>query len=207
MTKEEYISNTDQYGKAKSDELRDIAQTSTDDAGVRADDEMQQESMTAQNFSDGLVYGDGTENDTEGTDKQDTSNGGNDNTPATNGDSSTNGSNATQDTNTPTDAVSGATSSGNVNTNADRGAGDTIKQNDIVQDSTENVGFGAGLDNNTIMNKGTVYPIIRINDHYCSQEEIHEFYVESGYFKDYKDYQAFHHPVSGFVPSYFLTIT
>ena len=188
MTKEEYIPKTDQYGKVKSDELQDIAQTSTDDAGVRADDEMQQESMTAQNFSDGLVYGDGTENDTEGTDKQDTSTGGKNNTQATYGDSSTNGSGSTQDTNTPTDAVSGATSSGNVNTNADRGAGDTIKQNDIVQDSKENVGFGAGLDNNTIMNKGTVYPIIRINDHYCSQEEIHEFYVESGYFKDYKDY-------------------
>ena len=188
MTKEEYIPKTDQYGKVKSDELQDIAQTSTDDASVHADDVMQQNSMTAQNFSDGLVYGDGTENDTEETDKQDTSNGGNDNAQATNVDSSTNGSNATQDTNTPTDAVSGATSSGNVNTNADRGAGATVKQHDIVQDSAENVGFGAGLDNNTIMNKGTVDTIIRINDHYCSQEEIHEFYVESGYFKDYKDY-------------------
>ena len=157
MTKEEYISKTDQYGKLKSDELHYIAQTSTDDASFRADDEMQQESITAQNFSDERVYGDGTENDTEGTDKQDTSTGGNNNTPTTNG------SGSTQDTNTPTDAVSGATSSGNVNTNADRGAGDTIKQNDIVQDSTETVGFGAGLENNTIMNKGTVYPIIPIN--------------------------------------------
>ena len=183
MTKEEYISNTDQYGKAKSDELHDIAQTSTDDASVLSDDETQQGSTTAQNFSDGFVYGDGT---TEGADKQDTPNGGNNNT--SNANNSSNGSGSTQDTNTPTDAVSGATSSGNVNTNADRGAGNTIKQNDIVQDSKENVGFGAGLDNNTIMNKGTVYPIIRINDHYCSQEEIHEFYVESGYFKDYKDY-------------------
>ena len=188
MTKEEYISNNEQYGKVKSDELCDIAQTSTDDASAREDANMQQGNIRAQNFSDERVYGDGTENDTEETDKQDTSNGGNNNTPATNGDSSTNGSGATQDANTPTDAVSGATSSGNVNTNADRGAGNTIKQNDIVQDSTDNVGFGAGLDNNTIMNKGTVYPIIRINDHYCSQEEIHEFYVESGYFKDYKDY-------------------
>ena len=204
MTKEEYIPKTDQYGKVKSDELQDIAQTSTDDASVHADDVMQQNSMTAQNFSDELVYGDGTENDTEGADKQDTSTGGKNNTQNVN--NSTNDSGSTQDTNTPTDAVSGATSSGNVNTNADRGAGDTIKQNDIVQDSTENVGFGAGLDNNTIMNKGTVYPIIRINDHYCSQEEIHEFYVESGYFKDYKDYQAFHHPVSGFVPTFHLVL-
>lgn len=64
MTKEEYISNIDQYWKAKSDELRDIAQTSLDDASVHADDEMQQESMTEQNSSDELVYGDGTENDT-----------------------------------------------------------------------------------------------------------------------------------------------
>ena len=204
MTKEEYISKNEQYGKAESDELHDIAQTSTDDASVREDDVMQQESMTAHDFSDGLVYGDGTANDTEGTDKQDTPNGGNNNTQ--NGNNSLNASNATQNINTPTDAVSGATSSGNVNTNADRGAGDTIKQTDIVQDSTENVGFGAGLDNNTIMNKGTVYPIIRINDHYCSQEEIHEFYVESGYFKDYKDYQAFHHPVSGFVPTFDLVL-
>ena len=72
MTKEEYISNTDQYGKVESDELHDIAQTSTDDASVRDDDEMQQGNMTAQNISDGLVYGDGTANDTEETDKQDT---------------------------------------------------------------------------------------------------------------------------------------
>ena len=102
MTKEEYISNTDQYGKVKSDELYDIAQTSTDDASVHADDAMQQNSMTAQNFSDERVYGDGTENDTEGTDKQDTSNGGNNNTSATNG------SGSTHESNTPTDAVSGA---------------------------------------------------------------------------------------------------
>ena len=133
MTKEEYISKTDQYGKLKSDELHYIAQISTDDASVRADDEMQQESITAQNLSDELVYGDGTENDTEETDKQDTSNGGNNNVP--NVDNSTNGYSATQDTNTPTDAVSGATSSGNVNANMGRGAGDKITQNDIVQDS------------------------------------------------------------------------
>ena len=101
MTKEEYISKTDQYGKVKSDELQDIAQTSTDDASVHADDVMQQNRMTAQNFSDERVYGDGTANDNEGADKQDTSNGGNDNPP--NGDSSTNGSNATQDTNTPSE--------------------------------------------------------------------------------------------------------
>ena len=47
MTKEEYISKTDQYGKLKSDELHYIAQTSTDDASVLADDVMQQDSVTA----------------------------------------------------------------------------------------------------------------------------------------------------------------
>lgn len=146
MTKEQYISKIDQYWKAiekakgdrdeyyeKCDELRNISQTSTDEASVRAENSIQQGNTEYQNFSDGFVYGDATSNDKEETDKQDTSNDGNNN--AQNVDNSTNGYRATQDTNTPTDAVSGATSSGNVNANVGRGAGDKITQNDIVQDS------------------------------------------------------------------------
>ena len=39
-----------------------------------------------------------------------------------------------------------------------------------------------------VKNKGRVYPIIRINDYFFTPEEIDEFYIETGYFKNYHEY-------------------
>ena len=39
-----------------------------------------------------------------------------------------------------------------------------------------------------VKNKGRVYPIIRINDHFFTPEEFDEFYSETGYFKNYHEY-------------------
>lgn len=63
-----------------------------------------------------------------------------------------------------------------------------------------------GLDVNMHMNKGVAYPIIRINDHYCVQDEILEFYIESGYFKDYREYMSIGKPSTGFVPTMHLIL-
>lgn len=66
----------------------------------------------------------------------------------------------------------------------------------------------SGIANgNSILNKGIVYPMLRINDHYFLPEEITEFYVESGYYKDYHDYFTYGHMESGFVPTCKLIVT
>ena len=41
-------------------------------------------------------------------------------------------------------------------------------------------GSKKGVAVNTVTNKGRVYPIIRINDHFFTPEEIDEFYIETG---------------------------
>lgn len=81
-------------------------------------------------------------------------------------------------------------------------------QNDenVVRTDGAEVGSHSGLDRNTTMNKGVVYPIIRINDHYCSANEIVSFSIESGYFKDYNDYKNYNHIVQGFVPTMSLIL-
>ncbi len=54
---------------------------------------------------------------------------------------------------------------------------------------------------NNIMNKGTLYPIIRINDHYFQQNEIEFFSMETGYYKNFYDYATFKMPITGFIPT------
>lgn len=57
-----------------------------------------------------------------------------------------------------------------------------------------------------LYNKGTTYPIIRINDHYFTQEEIQEFSMECGYYKDYTDYAKYKMPLTGFLPTMRLIV-
>ena len=71
---------------------------------------------------------------------------------------------------------------------------------DLVKDEEE-MGNGKGLDPNGFRNKGTVYPFIRINDHYFTADEIVEFYIESGYYKNFHDYKNIKIPRTGFVPT------
>lgn len=58
-----------------------------------------------------------------------------------------------------------------------------------------------------VKNKGRVYPIVRINDHFFTPEEIDEFYIETGYFKNYHEYQKIKIPRTGFVPTVKLVVT
>lgn len=58
-----------------------------------------------------------------------------------------------------------------------------------------------------LKNKGVVYPIIRINDHFFTAEEIDEFYLETGYFKNYREYKTIKIPRTGFVPTIRLVVT
>lgn len=62
------------------------------------------------------------------------------------------------------------------------------------------------MDMNNTLNKGVSYPIIRINDHYFSDNEIQKFSMESGYYKNYNDYQDFHKPMVGFLPTFNLMV-
>lgn len=73
-------------------------------------------------------------------------------------------------------------------------------KNSVVEDE-ESLGNGKGLDPNAFRNKGTVFPFIRINDHYFTEDEIVEFYIESGYYKNYHDYKNIKIPRTGFVPT------
>lgn len=76
----------------------------------------------------------------------------------------------------------------------------------ISQEELESEGEGKGLDINMSMNKGVVYPIIRINDHYCLSTEIKEFYIESGFYKNYTEYKTVKRPETGFVPTLHLIL-
>ena len=68
-------------------------------------------------------------------------------------------------------------------------------------------GSKKGVQGNMVKNKGRVYPIIRINDHFFTPEEIDEFYIETGYFKNYHEYQKIKIPRTGFVPTVKLVVT
>ena len=104
-------------------------------------------------------------------------------------------------TNETNNVVTGTNATQNAASNPDTG----ISQNDIVRGSDE-IGRGKGLDYNSVKNKGVVFPIIRINDHYFTAEEIKDFYIESGYYKNYHEYQTLKFPMTGFVPTMHLVI-
>lgn len=63
------------------------------------------------------------------------------------------------------------------------------------------------LDKQTMLaDKGVVYPIIRINDHYFTEYEIQYFSCETGYYKNFYDYGRYKMPISGFIPTFKLIV-
>lgn len=107
---------------------------------------------------------------------------------------------ASDGSSTPGDAVSGTTD-GTMNASDAQ----QIPQDAIVKKDGE-LGRAAGIDINMHRNKGTVYPVIRINDAIITEQEIVEFYVESGFFKSYTEYKTIKIPRSGFLPTVHLII-
>ena len=57
-----------------------------------------------------------------------------------------------------------------------------------------------------LADKGTVYPIIRINDHYFTEYEIQYFTLETGYYKNFYDYGNYKMPIKGFLPTMKLIV-
>ena len=70
----------------------------------------------------------------------------------------------------------------------------------------EEPGLGKGLDPNNTLNKGTLYPVIKINDTFISYHEIVEFYIETGWFKNPLEYLSQEYMKTGFVPTMHLVI-
>jgi len=95
------------------------------------------------------------------------------------------GGNTLPGTSTDGNAAPGATTNTNVPT-------PSLNPSDIIEDSKD---------------KGVVFPIIRINDHYCTSDEIKEFYIETGYFKNYHEYNTMKMAKTGFVPTMHLIIS
>lgn len=67
--------------------------------------------------------------------------------------------------------------------------------------------MGENPKENNVLNKGTTYPIIRINDHYFQDTEITYFSMETGMYKNYYDYQLYQMPITGFIPTMKLIVT
>ena len=102
----------------------------------------------------------------------------------------------------PTNSKVSNAATNSINTNASQNAAynpESIKTSSAESDNS--IGECKGLDPNGFRNKGTVYPFIRINDHYFTADEIVEFYIESGYYKDFHEYKNIKIPRTGFVPT------
>lgn len=154
------------------------------------DDYLSMMKIMSEEESENIVYG--ASNDTNNNSNSNSSFNNN----SVSGGTKTN-SDGTIDTNNVQDVYSSSESNGNVDeTNSD------VKMGTEEQDT----GNHRGLDVNMNMNKGIAYPIIRINDHYCVYEEIVEFYIESGFYKDYREYMSIGKPSTGFVPTLHLIL-
>ena len=73
-------------------------------------------------------------------------------------------------------------------------------------EQTDPEGNAAGLDMSNTANKGTLYPLIKINDTILSPTEIIEFYVETGWFKNPLEYKTVGNMRTGFVPTMHLVV-
>ncbi len=82
-----------------------------------------------------------------------------------------------------------------------------LTQNAQYPEQSGSDGSKKGIAGNMVKNKGRVYPVIRINDHFFTPEEIDEFYIETGYFKNYHEYKTIKIPRTGFVPTVKLVVT
>lgn len=163
------------------------------------------------------------------TSNKDTSNsdGSNDDNPNTN-DESENDSSGTNNKNT-------SNTGDNANDSDGDGKGSKDSSNKgIFEDSMGNkdkdnprssLPLGADIDNPNVIgisvpdvtspnikenqwyNKGAVYPIIRINDHYFESTEIQHFSMETGYYKNYNEYEIYQMPLTGVLPTMRLIVT
>ena len=97
------------------------------------------------------------------------------------------------------DAITGTNPSENTSDD------DSLNQRDVAGTS-DDPQAKAGLDYNNQRNKGRVYPLIRINDHYFQPNEIVDFYIETGYYKNYHEYKTQKIPRTGFIPTIGLVI-
>lgn len=102
------------------------------------------------------------------------------------------------------DNTMGSMSQGKDRTNLPAGmsANDSIFANnkfDINETPDSNKGTN-------IANKGTVYPIIRINEHMFYDDEIQYFSMETGFRKDFHDYAIYKQPEAGFLPTMTLIV-
>lgn len=75
-----------------------------------------------------------------------------------------------------------------------------------AEGNMEEPGLGKGLDPNNTLNKGTLYPVIKINDSFISYHEIVEFNVETGWYKNPLEYLSQEYMKTGFVPTMHLVI-
>lgn len=121
---------------------------------------------------------------------------------------------STKNSSTGTDVISGSGAAGNAASTSDSSTDElgieddayNLTQEKLFNVTDDDIGSGKGLDANNIKNKGVVFPIIRINDHYFTSEEIRDFYIESGYYKDYHEYQTLKFPLTGFLPTMHLVV-
>lgn len=81
---------------------------------------------------------------------------------------------------------------------------------DLTKDTTTEIDIPATeefyLRENNLSNKGTTYPLIRINDQYYREKDIEFFSMETGYNKNYLDYSRYQMPMNGFVPTMTLIV-
>ena len=84
--------------------------------------------------------------------------------------------------------------------------GANINDPDVIGISVDKVTAPTPKENQWY-NKGTVYPIIRINDHYFNDTEIQHFSMETGYYKNFYDYQTYQMPLTGLLPTMRLIVS
>ena len=164
---------------------------------------------------------DGSSNGDSTTDGDNSSNSGNNSDDSDNndGNSSNNGNGTGDDTNDSDSNGSGnkdtnnkgifEDSMGNKDKDNPRSSlplGADIKDPDVTGFSIDEVTAPHPRENNWY-NKGSVCPIIRINDHYFSDTEIQHFSMETGYYKNFYDYQVYQAPLTGVLPTMRLIVT
>lgn len=84
--------------------------------------------------------------------------------------------------------------------------GADIDNPDVIGISVPDV-TSPNIKENQWYNKGAVYPIIRINDHYFESTEIQHFSMETGYYKNYNEYEIYQMPLTGVLPTMRLIVT
>lgn len=119
-------------------------------------------------------------------------------------DSNTLYNNSSNDTHNVIDNTLGSSTQGSDKSNLPSGM--TVDESLQAKiDSVDESGSPAVGTN--IANKGTQYPIIRINDHTYNDSEIQYFSMETGFRKNYMEYGIYQQPITGFLPTMTLIVT